>query len=170
MDKIETTFLNSPDEYLAIASPDQLLDEYPSQFTQKNIDMNTKAVERFPGTNVAKDNYQSTKILVELSGKNSENNQKERVFCSQSSICLIESDDTYNIWDLDMNDEKVLRAINSKVTGLTIRNGIDKKKSTEEMVIPDYNRLVKVTYLPNTVESSNYLIEMLNKRKELLQK
>ncbi|MDY0097228.1 MAG: hypothetical protein RBS01_02650 [Candidatus Dojkabacteria bacterium] len=151
MDKIETTFLNNPDEYLAIASPDQLLDEYPDQFVEKQVNQNTK-------------------ILVELSGKNRENSFKERVFCSQNSISLIESDDTYNIWDLDMTDEKVLNSINSKVIGLTIRNEKDKKKSTEDMVIPDYNRLVKVTYLPKTVESSKYLIDMLNKRKELLQK
>ena len=151
MGDTETTFLNNPDSYLAILTPDQLIDEYPGQFMRATIERNME-------------------ITFELSRNNREHDQKERVFCSRTNICLIESDDTYNIWDLDMTDKKVLNSINSKVIGLGIRNGSDRKKAVEEMIIPDYGRFVKVTYLPKTVESSNFLIEMLNRRREFLQK
>ena len=170
MDQIDTTFLSNPEEFLALSSPDQLLVEYPNQFIENDIDLNPKVTENLPYSKLNKSNYQNNKVIVELSRNNRENGEKERVFCSMNGISIIESDDTYNIWDLDMTDEKVLGSINSKVVALAVRNEIEKKKCTEEIIIPDYNRVVKVTYLPKTVESSNYLIALLNKRKELLQK
>lgn len=147
----ETTFLNDPESYLAISSPDHLLEEYPNQFVKTELEGNPV-------------------ITFELSGKNRENNERERVFCTKTHIGLIESDEKYNIWDLDMTDQKILSSIFQKMNGLAIRYEKENKKATEEIIIPDYNRLVKVTYLPKTVESSEYIKNMLNRRREFLQK
>ncbi|KKP63987.1 MAG: hypothetical protein UR61_C0057G0003 [candidate division WS6 bacterium GW2011_GWE1_34_7] len=150
MGDTDIEFLTKPEEYLAISTPDQLVDEYPQHFEKTQLI--------------------NEQITFERSCNNRGGTETERFFCTSRTICTISSDGKYDIWDLNMTDPQVLTSIAIKVNGLRIRNQDTKTNRTETTEIAGYDRKVKVTYLPPTKENSDYIIETLNRRRELLQK
>ena len=150
MGDTDIEFLTKPEEYLAISTPDQLVDEYPQHFEKTQLI--------------------NEQITFERSCNNRGGTETERFFCTSRTICTISSDGKYDIWDLNMTDPQVLTSIAIKVNGLKIRNQGTNVTKTETTEIAGYGRKVNVTYLPPTKENSDYIIETLNRRRQLLHK
>lgn len=147
-----TSFLTERDKYLGLFTPEQIKEEYPFQFTQTILD-------------------EKTPLLIELSPKKQEqrDKEKERFILTFKNIFIISSEGDYNIWDLDMTDKTILRTLAVGAIPLAKIN-LQSEKSIDMIVyVPGYDRKIKITHLPPTPKSSEYIKETLNRRKSLLQ-
>lgn len=146
-----TSFLTEPDKYLGLFTQEQIQQEYPHQFMKTSVDR--------------------TPLVFELSPQKQEerDKEKERFLLTLSHIFTIKSEGDYNIWDLDMTDDTILRTLAVGAIPLAIRNS--KSENSIDMIVnvPGYDRKIKITHLPPTPTSSEYIKEILNRRKKLLQ-
>lgn len=146
-----TSFLTDPDKYLGLFTPEQVQQEYPNQFMKTSVDR--------------------TPLVFELSPQKQEQREteKERFLLTNKSLFTITSEGDYNIWDLDMTDDTILRTLAVGAIPLGIRSSKLEEPKDIIVNVPGYDKKIKITHLPPTPKSSEYIKDTLNIRKQLLQ-
>lgn len=146
-----TSFLTDPDKYLGLFTPEQVQQEYPNQFMKTSVDR--------------------TPLVFELSPQKQEQREteKERFLLTNKSLFTITSEGDYNIWDLDMTDDAILRSLAGGAIPLAASNTQSVNSINRIVDVPLYEKKIKITHLPPTPNSSEYIKEILNRRRKLLQ-
>ncbi|HBB64513.1 hypothetical protein A3K02_02095 [candidate division WS6 bacterium RIFOXYD1_FULL_33_8] len=147
----DISFLETPDTYLGLFTPEQIKEEYPNQFVNTEVSKTPISFEVSPLKQERRDEY------------------TERFFFTKNNVFTLKSDRFMNIWDLDMTDYLNLDTLTSKAIALSVTNSGSDKPKENTFTIPKYNRTITITHLPPTPDSSKYIKDTLDRRKKLLQ-
>lgn len=141
---IGADILSNPDSYTLIANPEQIMDVYGTLFEKGNLYRTDVYLE--------KDIYPSK--------------QDERFMTTSAGLVTLRGD---SAWNMDINDQDFLEKV-QRTTAEIKRSVENSEDGTFDKNVTIHNRVINVTYEPYIVETTEYVINELNRRMKLLQK
>lgn len=125
-----------------------LIDAYPDRFDTTTVDLSEYAAR--------------VDITYELPIQG-ESLPSKRLFGFHDSVAVLEGEGT-QIWELNPTSSKNFNSIHSKVVSQKLRTHNPSSRTTEEIVLPETNQIIKITYLAPSPENSIYIRDILERK------
>ena len=143
--KPDTDYLNDPDRFLAITNTEQLVDEFGGMFDKTML---------------------GDKVSIYLEkNQYGEDTPEERFLATDTSLVILKGE---GVWDMSKEDQELLETVHKTLVTIKVAAGGYSSKFDKDILVN--GKIINVKYKPYTLNTSEYILEELRKRKKLLQK